>query len=214
VERPPVAMLTTLSRALTEGRPEDKVKVYTVPRLLIIDEIGNSHLRRNVGCRGSIREEKAGESAYSARAVQARRVGRSGARRAHLILGDSSNIQAASDVFQTERHSIGEKVRVRRTDIVIEETDFPRVVVRKEGLQKISLVPVPAATQPLFWVLEGLKYVVKMDVDANRETRKNFKEQERQIASALYDVTRINEQQVAVSQRGKQLYRRGFDPCL
>jgi DNA replication protein DnaC len=34
------AMLTTLSRALTEGRFEDKLKVYTVPRLLIIDEIG------------------------------------------------------------------------------------------------------------------------------------------------------------------------------
>ena len=33
-------MLTTLSRALTEGRLEDKLKVYTVPRLLIIDEIG------------------------------------------------------------------------------------------------------------------------------------------------------------------------------
>src|SRR5207249_5461612 len=34
------AMLTTLSRALTEGRLEDKLKVYTVPRLWIIDEIG------------------------------------------------------------------------------------------------------------------------------------------------------------------------------
>jgi DNA replication protein DnaC len=34
------AMLTTLSRALSEGRLEDKLKVYTVPRLLIIDEIG------------------------------------------------------------------------------------------------------------------------------------------------------------------------------
>jgi DNA replication protein DnaC len=34
------AMLTTMSRALTEGRLEDKLKVYTVPRLLIIDEIG------------------------------------------------------------------------------------------------------------------------------------------------------------------------------
>src|SRR3989442_2116506 len=34
------AMLTTLSRALTEGRLDDKLKVYTVPRLLIIDEIG------------------------------------------------------------------------------------------------------------------------------------------------------------------------------
>lgn len=34
------AMLTTLSRALAEGRLEDKLKVYTVPRLLIIDEIG------------------------------------------------------------------------------------------------------------------------------------------------------------------------------
>ena len=33
-------MLTTLSRALTEGRLDDKLKVYTVPRLLIIDEIG------------------------------------------------------------------------------------------------------------------------------------------------------------------------------
>ena len=34
------AMLTTLSRALSEGRLEDKLKVFTVPRLLIIDEIG------------------------------------------------------------------------------------------------------------------------------------------------------------------------------
>jgi hypothetical protein len=32
-----------LTRALIEGRSEDKVKVYTVPRLLIIDGIGNSH---------------------------------------------------------------------------------------------------------------------------------------------------------------------------
>ena len=34
------AMLTALTRALTEGRLEDKLKVYTVPRLLLIDEIG------------------------------------------------------------------------------------------------------------------------------------------------------------------------------
>lgn len=34
------AMLTTLGKALAEGRLEDKLKVYTVPRLLIIDEIG------------------------------------------------------------------------------------------------------------------------------------------------------------------------------
>ncbi|MBA2304641.1 MAG: ATP-binding protein [Acidobacteria bacterium] len=32
-------MLTTLSKALAEGRLEDKLKVYTVPRLLLIDEI-------------------------------------------------------------------------------------------------------------------------------------------------------------------------------
>lgn len=34
------AMLTALTRALSEGRLEEKLKVYTVPRLLIIDEIG------------------------------------------------------------------------------------------------------------------------------------------------------------------------------
>jgi len=34
------AMLTTLSRAHAEGRLEDKLKHFTVPRLLIIDEIG------------------------------------------------------------------------------------------------------------------------------------------------------------------------------
>jgi hypothetical protein len=34
------ALLTTLTRALSEGRLEEKLKVYTVPRLLIIDEIG------------------------------------------------------------------------------------------------------------------------------------------------------------------------------
>ena len=33
-------MITALTKALTEGRLEDKLKVYTVPRLLIIDEIG------------------------------------------------------------------------------------------------------------------------------------------------------------------------------
>jgi DNA replication protein DnaC len=33
-------MIATLTRALSEGRLEDKLKLYTVPRLLIIDEIG------------------------------------------------------------------------------------------------------------------------------------------------------------------------------
>jgi DNA replication protein DnaC len=33
-------MIATLSKALNEGRLEDKMKVYTVPRLLVIDEIG------------------------------------------------------------------------------------------------------------------------------------------------------------------------------
>jgi len=33
------AILTTLTRALAEGRLEDKLKLYTVRRLLIIDEI-------------------------------------------------------------------------------------------------------------------------------------------------------------------------------
>jgi DNA replication protein DnaC len=34
------AMIATLTRALGEGRLEEKLKLYTVPRLLIIDEIG------------------------------------------------------------------------------------------------------------------------------------------------------------------------------
>jgi len=34
------ALITSLTRALTEGRLEDRLKIYTVPRLLIIDEIG------------------------------------------------------------------------------------------------------------------------------------------------------------------------------
>ena len=34
------AMLATLTRALAENRLEDKLKLYTIPRLLIIDEIG------------------------------------------------------------------------------------------------------------------------------------------------------------------------------
>jgi len=34
------AMVTSLTRAVTEGRLEDRLKVYTMPRLLIIDEIG------------------------------------------------------------------------------------------------------------------------------------------------------------------------------
>lgn len=33
-------LIATLSRALNEGRLEDKLKVFTVPRILIIDEIG------------------------------------------------------------------------------------------------------------------------------------------------------------------------------
>src|SRR3990170_3551118 len=40
------AMLATLTRALAEGRLEDKLKVYTVPRLLIIDEIGYLPIER------------------------------------------------------------------------------------------------------------------------------------------------------------------------
>lgn len=34
------AMIATFTRALTENRPEDKLKLYTISRLLIIDEIG------------------------------------------------------------------------------------------------------------------------------------------------------------------------------
>jgi DNA replication protein DnaC len=34
------AMIATLTRALTDNRVEDKLKLYTIPRLLIIDEIG------------------------------------------------------------------------------------------------------------------------------------------------------------------------------
>ena len=34
------AMLATLTKALSENRLEDKLKLYTVPRLLLIDEIG------------------------------------------------------------------------------------------------------------------------------------------------------------------------------
>ena len=33
-------MIATLTKALAEGRLEDKLKLYTVPRLLIVDEIG------------------------------------------------------------------------------------------------------------------------------------------------------------------------------
>jgi DNA replication protein DnaC len=33
-------MITTLTKALAEGRLEEKLKLYTVPRLLVIDEIG------------------------------------------------------------------------------------------------------------------------------------------------------------------------------
>ncbi len=35
-----VALIAALTRALSEGRLEEKLKVYTVPRLLIVDEIG------------------------------------------------------------------------------------------------------------------------------------------------------------------------------
>jgi DNA replication protein DnaC len=34
------ALIASLTRALTEGRLDDRLKVYTMPRLLIIDEIG------------------------------------------------------------------------------------------------------------------------------------------------------------------------------
>jgi DNA replication protein DnaC len=40
------AMIASLTRALTEGRLEEKIKVYTVPRLLIIDEIGYLPIER------------------------------------------------------------------------------------------------------------------------------------------------------------------------
>jgi len=39
-------MITTLTKALAEGKLEDKLKFYTVPRLLIIDEIGYLPIER------------------------------------------------------------------------------------------------------------------------------------------------------------------------
>jgi len=41
------ALITQLTRALAEGRLEEKLKVYTVPRLLIIDEIGYLPIERS-----------------------------------------------------------------------------------------------------------------------------------------------------------------------
>jgi DNA replication protein DnaC len=41
------ALMTTLTKALSEGRLEDKLKFYTVPRLLIIDEIGYLPIERS-----------------------------------------------------------------------------------------------------------------------------------------------------------------------
>ena len=40
------ALVATLTKALTEGRLEDKLKLYTMPRLLIIDEIGYLPIER------------------------------------------------------------------------------------------------------------------------------------------------------------------------
>jgi DNA replication protein DnaC len=40
------AMISTLTKAHAEGRLEDKIKFYTVPRLLIIDEIGYLPIER------------------------------------------------------------------------------------------------------------------------------------------------------------------------
>jgi DNA replication protein DnaC len=41
------ALMSTLTKALSEGRLEDKLKFYTVPRLLIIDEIGYLPIERS-----------------------------------------------------------------------------------------------------------------------------------------------------------------------
>jgi DNA replication protein DnaC len=40
------ALIATLSKALAEGRLEEKLRLYTVPRLLIIDEIGYLPIER------------------------------------------------------------------------------------------------------------------------------------------------------------------------
>jgi DNA replication protein DnaC len=41
------ALIATLSKALGEGRLEEKLKLYTVPRLLIVDEIGYLPIERH-----------------------------------------------------------------------------------------------------------------------------------------------------------------------
>ena len=40
------ALITSLTHALAEGRLEDRLKVYTMPRLLLIDEIGHLPIDR------------------------------------------------------------------------------------------------------------------------------------------------------------------------
>lgn len=40
------ALIATLTKAMAEGRLEDKLKLYTVPRLLVIDEIGYLPIER------------------------------------------------------------------------------------------------------------------------------------------------------------------------
>lgn len=43
------ALIGTLTKAMSEGRLEDKLKLYTIPRLLIVDEIGYLPIDRQGG---------------------------------------------------------------------------------------------------------------------------------------------------------------------
>ncbi len=43
-------MIARLTKALNEGKLDDKLKTYTVPRLLIIEEIGYLPIERGAIC--------------------------------------------------------------------------------------------------------------------------------------------------------------------
>jgi hypothetical protein len=82
----------------------------------------------------------------------------------------------------------------------IEKNDLIIGVERQERAQHIGFRPHPAFIQPRGGILEWIKDIVEMHVDATAESRQNLSKDEVHVAPKLRHMRRIDEQDIVLIQ--------------
>ena len=95
---------------------------------------------------------------------------------------------APTGVGEEQRQRFFHCAAVMEAHIGVKEQDLERRIELQERLQKVGLVPRVSATNPLFRLLIGPEYVVKMNDHASLERGQDVREEVHDIAADLRDV--------------------------